>query len=49
MDKSKITRIAVTLLALGGLGYLGYSLYKKSRTTSQDPDKNNRKIIITKQ
>jgi uncharacterized membrane protein YebE (DUF533 family) len=49
MDKSKVTKLAVSLLALGGLAYLGYYFYKKSRTTSQDPDKNNRKIIITKE
>jgi uncharacterized membrane protein YebE (DUF533 family) len=48
MDKSKLTKLAVTLLALGGLGYLGYYFYKKSKTTSQDPDKNNRNIILTK-
>jgi len=45
MDKSKVTKLAVALLALGGLGYLGYYFYKKSRTTSQDPDKNNRNIV----
>ena len=49
MERAKLTRLAVTLLALGGLGYIGYYFYKKSRTTSQDPDKNNRNIIITKQ
>ena len=48
MDKSKVTKLAVSLLALGGLAYLGYYFYKKGRTTSKDPDKNNRKIIITK-
>ena len=45
MDKSKVTKLAVSLLALGGLAYLGYYFYKKSRTTSQDPDKNNRNIV----
>lgn len=48
MERSKITKLAVTILALGGLGYIGYYFYKKSKTTSQDPDKNNRKIILTK-
>jgi len=45
MDKSKFTKLAVTLLALGGLAYIGYYFYRKSKTTSQDPDKNNRNII----
>jgi uncharacterized membrane protein YebE (DUF533 family) len=47
MERTKVTRLAVSLLAIGGLAYLGLYFYKKSRTTSQDPDKNNRKIIIT--
>ena len=48
MDKKKLMWVSVSLLAIAGLGYIGYTFYKKSRTTSQDPDKNNRKIIITK-
>lgn len=48
MDKNKLIRVSVSLLALAGLGYIAYTFYQKSRTTSQDPDKNNRKIIITK-
>ena len=33
-----------TLIGVAGLGYLGYWLYKRSQTTSGNPDKDNRKI-----
>lgn len=49
MDKSKLTKVVIGLLAIGGLGFLVYKLTKGASTKSQDPDKNNRKIIITKQ
>jgi len=49
MDKSKLTKAVIALLAIGGLGFLIYKLTKGSSTTSKDPDKNNRNIIITKQ
>ena len=45
MDKSKITKAAIIILALGGLGYIAYYFIKKGKNTSQDPEKNNRKII----
>lgn len=45
MDNKKLVRVTVSLLVIAGLGYVAYTFYKKSRTTSQDPDKNNRKII----
>lgn len=48
MDKKKLAWVTVSLLAVAGLGYVAYTFYKKSRTSSQDPDKNNRKILITK-
>ena len=48
MDKNKLLWASVSLLAVAGLGYIAYTFYQKSRTTSQDPDKNNRKILITK-
>jgi uncharacterized membrane protein YebE (DUF533 family) len=48
MNKRKLLWVSASVIALAGLGYLGYYFYKKSKTTSQDPDKNNRKIIITK-
>ena len=32
-------------LVLAGGAYLGYQAYRKYRTSSNDPDKNNRKII----
>jgi uncharacterized membrane protein YebE (DUF533 family) len=46
MDKSKVTKIAIALLAIGGLGYLGYYLYNQNRLKSNDPQKNNRKIDL---
>jgi hypothetical protein len=48
MNKKKLLWVSASIIALAGLAYLGNYLYKKRRTTSQDPDKNNRKIIITK-
>lgn len=48
MDKKKLLWVSVSLLAVAGIGYVAYTFYQKSRTSSQDPDKNNRKIIITK-
>lgn len=45
MDKKKLLWVSVSLLAIAGLGYVAYTFYQKSRTTSQDPDKNNRKIV----
>lgn len=48
MDKNKLIRVSVSLLAIAGLGYIAYTFYQKSRTSSKDPDKNNRRIIITK-
>lgn len=49
MNSKKVTWIAVTILAIGGLSYIGYTLYRKSQTSSQDPNKNNRKILIINQ
>lgn len=48
MDKKKLITVGASILLLSALGYVAYKMYQKSRTTSQDPDKNNRKIIITK-
>lgn len=45
MDKKKLLLVSVSLLALVGIGYVAYTFYQKSRTASQDPDKNNRKIV----
>ena len=46
MNKSKLTKLAIALLALGGLGYIGYYFYQKSRLKSGNPDKDNRNILI---
>jgi hypothetical protein len=46
MKKNKLLWVFVSLLAVGGLVFIGNKLYKKSRTTSGNPDKDNRKILI---
>lgn len=46
MNKSKVTKLAIALLALGGLGYIGYYFYQKNRLKSGNPDKDNRNILI---
>jgi uncharacterized membrane protein YebE (DUF533 family) len=43
--KNKSLIILATLVGVAGLGYLGYYLYKKGQTSSQDPEKNERQII----
>jgi hypothetical protein len=48
MKNNKILWVGVSLLAIAGLGFLGYKLLKKSGTKSNDPEKNNRNIVITK-
>jgi uncharacterized membrane protein YebE (DUF533 family) len=45
---SKALLIFGTLIGVAGLSYLGYWLYKRSQTTSGNPDKDNRKILITR-
>lgn len=45
---NKALLISGTLLSVAGLGYLGYYLYKRNQTTSGNPDKDNRKILITR-
>ena len=37
---------SVVGLAVIAVGYYGYSAYQKSRTTSKDPEKNNRDIQV---
>jgi hypothetical protein len=46
MKKNKLLWVFVSLLAVGGLVFIGNKLYKKSRTTSGNSDKDNRKILI---
>jgi hypothetical protein len=48
MKNNKILWVGVSLIAIAGLSYLGYKLLKKSWTKSNDPEKNNRNIVITK-
>lgn len=45
---NKALIIVATLIGVAGLGYLGYWLYKRSQTTSGNPEKDNRKILITR-
>ena len=45
---NKALIIIASLIGFAGLGYLGYWLYKKSQTSSGNPDKDNRKILITR-
>lgn len=48
MERTKVIRLAVSLLAIGGLGYIAYYFYSKSKLKSGNPDKDNRKILFTR-
>jgi hypothetical protein len=48
MKNKKALIIFGTILVLAGASYVGYRLYKKRKTTSGNPEKDNRNIIITK-
>jgi uncharacterized membrane protein YebE (DUF533 family) len=45
MNKKKLALIIGSAVAVAILGYLGYNMYKKSQTSSQDPEKNNRNVV----
>jgi hypothetical protein len=45
---NKALIIFATLIGVAGLGALSYWLYRRSQTTSGNPDKDNRKILITR-
>lgn len=44
----KALLIIGTLIGVAGLGYFSYWLYKKSQTSSGNAEKDNRKILITR-
>ena len=48
MKNKKALIIFGTLIVLAGASYIGYRMYKKRKTTSGNPQKDNRNIIITK-
>lgn len=46
MNKKKIALIIGGIIGVSLLGYLGYYFYKKSKTTSDNPQKNSRSVNI---
>jgi uncharacterized membrane protein YebE (DUF533 family) len=48
MNKKKIALIIGGIIGVGVLGYLGYWMYKKSKTRSGNPQKDNRDIKIVR-
>lgn len=48
MNKKKIALIIGGIIGVGVLGYLGYWMYKKSKTRSGNPQKDNRNIQIVR-
>jgi hypothetical protein len=48
MKNKKALIIFGTILVLAGAVYVGYRINKKRKTTSGNPQKDNRNIIITK-
>jgi uncharacterized membrane protein YebE (DUF533 family) len=49
MNKKKIALIIGGIVGVSLLGYLGYYLYKKSRTTSGNKQKDDRKFKLVNQ
>jgi hypothetical protein len=45
MKNKRIIWVGLGLFAVAGLGFLGYKMLKKSRTKSNDPEKNNRNVV----
>jgi len=46
MNKKKIALVIGGIIGVSLLGYLGYYFYKKSKTTSGNPQKDGRKIDL---
>lgn len=46
METKKVLKISFLVLLLAGASYGGYKLYRNWRTSSGDPQKNNRRIVI---
>jgi hypothetical protein len=48
MDKRKLAIGFASLVGIAVVGYLGWWVYKKYRTSSADPTKNNRDIRLVR-
>lgn len=48
MNKRRVALVIASLVALGGLTYLGFWWYKKMRTLSGNAEKDNRSIQIVR-
>ena len=46
MNKKRVAIVVASVIALAGLSYLTYWYIQKSRTTSSNPEKNDRKINV---
>ena len=48
MNKKKVALIIASVIGIAGLTYLGVRWYKKMRTLSGNPEKDNRNITIVR-
>lgn len=48
MNKKRVAIILASIIGVAGLSYLGYWWYKKMRTLSGNPQKDNRNIKIVR-
>jgi hypothetical protein len=46
MDTKKILKVSLLVVILAGASFVGYKLYRAWKTSSGDPVKNNRRIIV---
>lgn len=46
MNKKTLIILGATIVVGAIIGVVAYKTHRKKMTTSQDPDKNNRKIIL---
>ena len=46
MEAKKVFKITFLLIVLSGAGYAGYRFYRNWKTSSGDPQKNSRKILV---
>jgi hypothetical protein len=46
METKKVLKISLLVIILAGASFGGYKLYRTWKTSSGDPKKNNRRIVV---
>jgi hypothetical protein len=46
METKKVLKISLLVIILAGASFGGYKLYRAWKTSSSDPKKNNRRIVV---